>query len=90
MEREASTLSSTYCIPSGVHPEKCYELFSKISSDERSELWLAKRINRASAFIPKNPLGKRDGQTYQDRNLELFHVKKYIFSPQNAIFSSDS
>ena len=51
MERDMTNIPSTYCIPSGRYPEKCYELFSKIGSDERSELWLAKRTNRANSFV---------------------------------------
>ena len=64
MESETNQITPTYCIPSSKYNDKCYELFKKIGTDERSELWLAKRTNRATAFSQKNPLGKRDGLTY--------------------------
>jgi hypothetical protein len=79
MERDMSSFASFYCIPSVQYSDQCYELFSKIGSDERSELWLARRIKRASVY-PKNPLGKREAPSNLERNPEHFHVKKYVFS----------
>jgi hypothetical protein len=56
------------------HPEKQYELFKKFGSDERSELWLAKRANKSTQSV----LGKRDEPAQAENKVEYFHVKKYI------------
>jgi hypothetical protein len=74
MEREYESQIPTLCIPSVQHPEKQYELFKKFGSDERSELWLAKRANKSTQSV----LGKRDEPAQAENKVEYFHVKKYI------------
>lgn len=85
MEREYESQIPTLCIPSVKHSDKQYELFKKFGSDERSELWLAKRANKPTQSV----LGKRDEPAHAENSKELFHVKKYIIHEQNPTGTMD-